>query len=196
MEYVSLGLSANKQEIVLTRSILDNNLVVVTLDKDWSSASPDIKGLPQPAMPPNGPPPVANGYLWHDNKVIYQYGGLFSDKPDAEPTDFSLWAYDTESGKWSDITSQTKVSPDSGSKEIQRVAEGAGATVPGRGLGFYFGGHLDSYTTKGWTKQMPRVYLKSLLEFDMNTKTFLNSTSGGLEKSSVPPRADGVLVFV
>lgn len=124
------------------------------------------------------------------------YGGLFSDTPPVEPTEFSLWAYDVESGKWSDVTSETKVSPDSGSKEIQRAAEGAGATVPGRSLGFYFGGHLDGYTTKGWSQSIPRVYLKSLLEFDMETKTFRNVTGSGLEKAGVPERADGVLVFV
>lgn len=174
----------------------DNHLVEITLDKDWSTGTPNIKGLPQPAMPPNGPPPVANGYLWNDGKTIYQYGGIFSDKPPAEPSEFSLWAYDTESGKWSDITSETKVSEDSDTKEIGRVGEGAGATVPGRGLGFYFGGHLDGYTTKGWSQSTPRVYLKSLLEFDMNTKTFRNVTRDGLEKSGVPERADGVLAFV
>lgn len=124
------------------------------------------------------------------------YGGLFSDKPPTEPTDFSLWGYDVESGKWSDVTGETKVSPESGSKEIQRAAEGAGANVPGRSLGFYFGGHLDGYTTKGWSQSTPRVYLKSLLEFDMETKTFRNVTESGLEKAGVPERADGVLVFV
>lgn len=146
-------------------------------------------------MPPNGPPPVANGYLWDDGKILYQYGGIFSDAPDKEPTEFALWAYNTETGKWLDVTSETKVSGDSDTKEIGRVGEGAGATVPGRGLGFYFGGHLDYYTTKGWDKSIPRVYLKSLLEFDMNTKTFRNVTRDGLEKSGVPERADGVLAF-
>lgn len=90
----------------------------------------------------------------------------------------------------------TSVAADSGSSEIQRAAEGAGVSVPGRSLGFYFGGHLDGYTTEGWSQNVPRVYLKSLLEFDLDTKVFRNVTKSGLEKAGVPERADGVLVFV
>lgn len=90
----------------------------------------------------------------------------------------------------------TSVASDSGSSTIQRAAEGAGLSVPGRSLGFYFGGHLDGYTVEGWSQSTPRVYLKSLLEFDLEKKQFRNVTAHGLEKAGVPERADGVLVFV
>ena len=119
---------------------------------------------------------------------------MFSDKPPTEPTAFALWEYDIESEEWKE--SDTSVASNSGSKEIQRAAEGAGVSVPGRSLGFYFGGHLDGYTTEGWSQSTPRVYLKSLLEFDMDKREFRNVTESGLEKAGVPERADGVLVFV
>lgn len=171
----------------------NNNFLTLSLTSDWDRTSPKLTGLPQP----DGPPPVANGYLWHDYNTLYLYGGLFSDvDPVTEPPPFALWAYDIKEQKWSDITDETSVSKESGSREIQRAAEGAGISVPGRGLGFYFGGHLDGYTTQGWSQSVPRVYLKSLLEFDMNKKEFRNVTESGLEKAGMPERADGVLVFV
>lgn len=167
--------------------------MTLSLAEDWDRSDPKLTGLPQP----DGPPPVANGYLWHDYDTIYLYGGLFSDvEPVTEPTEFAMWAYDIKGKKWSDVTAETSVSPDSGSKQIQRAAEGAGISVPGRNLGYYFGGHLDGYTTQGWSQSVPRVYLKSLLEFDMEKKEFRNITGSGLEKAGVPERADGVLVFV
>lgn len=55
---------------------------------------------------------------------------------------------------------------------------------------------MDAYTTEGWSVQTTRVYLKSLLEFDMGKNQFLNVTENGLQGAGVPERADGVLVFV
>ncbi|KAI5795282.1 kelch repeat protein [Geopyxis carbonaria] len=185
-----------KSEAKQKSNTWNNNFLTLSLNQDWDTSSPKLSGLPQPADPPDGPPPVANGYLWNDYETIYQYGGIFSDSPKTEPTEFALWAYDIKGKTWSDITSQTSISSDSGSKEIQRAGEGAGISVAGRNLGFYFGGHLDSYTTEGWSISTERVYLKSLLEYDMEKKEFRNVTNSGLEKAGVPERADGVLIFV
>ena len=73
------------------------------------------------------------------------------------------------------------------------------------------------YTTAGWSNQIPRIYLTSLLEFThpgyMNTGVrglgvgekgapsdnlaFRNITEGGIQSSSgFTERADGVLVYV
>jgi len=83
------------------------------------------------------------------------------------------------------------------------------------GRGWYFGGHLDDFTTQGWSNQVARVYLKSLLEFTFPGATnkavdslkegktagsdgvFRNITQGGLQTSgSFPSRADGALVYI
>ncbi|RPB02667.1 hypothetical protein L873DRAFT_1673270 [Choiromyces venosus 120613-1] len=170
----------------------NNNFLTLSLTSDWDAGSPPLKALSQP----RGPPAVANGYLWHNNNNLYLYGGLFSDHPVTKPTAFSIWKYDIAAGEWSDITSNTAVSSDSGSRKIERAAEGAGISVPQQNKGYYFGGHLDAYTTEGWSLQTARVYLKSLLEFDMEKNVFRNITKHGLEKAGVPERADGVLLFV
>ena len=83
------------------------------------------------------------------------------------------------------------------------------------GRGWFFGGHLDDFTTEGWSNQVPRVYLKSLLEFTFpgfaneaveslkggkkagDEGVFRNITDGGLQGTgSFPERADGALVYI
>jgi hypothetical protein len=86
--------------------------------------------------------------------------------------------------------------------------------VPELGLSWYFGGHLDLATTPGWSNQIKRVYLKSLLEFThpgynndgvyklvaaaaADAGVFRNITLGGVQETQAfPERADGALVFV
>lgn len=98
---------------------------------------------------------------------------------------------------------------------VQRSAEGAGFSVSTLGRGWYFGGHLDDFTTEGWSNQIERVYLKSLVEFTMpgysnkqvnelkDGKTageggvYRNVTEGGLQDTAgFPERADGLLVYI
>ena len=98
---------------------------------------------------------------------------------------------------------------------MQRSAEGSGFSVTTLGRGWYFGGHLDFLTTEGWTNQIGRVYLKSLIEFTFpgfsnngvddlkNGKTagsdgvYRNVTEGGLQDTAgFTERADGLLVYV
>lgn len=91
---------------------------------------------------------------------------------------------------------------------MQRAAEGAGVSVPNLGLGYYFGGHLDGYTTAGWSQSIPRVYLPSMVEYTMPgfSNNALQSksatgTDGAYRNITVgsagfPERADGVLVYV
>lgn len=55
---------------------------------------------------------------------------------------------------------------------MTRPAEGASCIVPGQGingdgLGIYLGGHLDAFTVPGWSVQIAREYLQSMVIFDM-----------------------------
>lgn len=84
--------------------------------------------------------------------------------------------------------------------------------MPGLGRGFYFGGHLDGYTTPGWSQSIPRVYLRGLLEYTFPgysnaavdgesvagpSGIYRNITEGGTQDSAgFPERADGLLVYV
>lgn len=191
----------------------DNNLLTLDLTKSWSTSSPALTGLPQPS----GPPAVSLGYLWNDYNNLYIYGGEFADNPRVSPSAVSTWQYSIASSSWiehaSPQTSAGNYSTADG-VAVQRAAEGAGISVPELGRSWYFGGHLDVATTAGWSDQVPRVYLKSLLEFTHpgygnngvdslhsagagDGGVYRNITEGGIQsESGFSERADGALVFV
>lgn len=173
-----------------------------------------MSGLPQPS----GPPAVSLGSLWHSYDALWLYGGMFSDTPLASPLPVSTWKYDIKSSSWEEFSNPRTSAgnhSDTGDQPVQRSAEGAGLSVPELGRSWYFGGHLDSYTTAGWSNQIARVYLKSLLEYthpgyantgvaSLGSQTaaphegvYRNITEGGLQdKAGFTERADGVLVYV
>lgn len=143
------------------------------------------------------------------------YGGEFSDSPVASPVPFVTWAYDIASSTWNSFSNPQTTSGDNSSpanQPVQRAAEGAGVTVPHLGRGFYFGGHLDGYTTPGWSQSIARVYLSSLLEYTFpgysnsavnngnaagSNGIYRNITQGGTQDTAgFPERADGVLVYI
>jgi Kelch motif len=194
-----------------TDKLADNDLLTLDLTKSWQISSPSLTGMPRPS----GPPAVSLGYLWNSYDALYLYGGEFSDSPIASPVPFSTWSYDIASKSWSESSSPVTVQGDSsgpGNEPVQRAAEGAGVTIPNLGRGFYFGGHLDGYTTEGWSQSVARVYLTSMLEYtfpgysnpsvnDGNTAgsdgLYRNITEGGTQETSgFPERADGILVYV
>ncbi|KAI9824932.1 MAG: hypothetical protein M1832_001537 [Thelocarpon impressellum] len=192
----------------------NNNLVSLPLDKNFEIGTPTLKGLAQPS----GPPPVANGFLWNSYTSLFLYGGLFSDKPAASPLPFSMWEYDIAASSWKEHEDPKTSAGNNSAPEgvpIQRAAEGAGLNVPQLGRGWYFGGHLDGYTTEGWSQSIPRVYLKSFVEYTFPgftndgvkalaggkrapaEGTWRNITEGGLQDAAgFTERADGVLAYV
>lgn len=192
----------------------NNNFLTLDLTKSWDTATPLLKGLPQPS----GPPAVANAYLWTDYNNLYLYGGQCADNPRATPAPLATWQYSIRDGRWIEFkeprtSSGKNAAP--GGLVVQRSSEGAGLSVPELGLSWYFGGHLDWATTPGWSWELTkRVYLKSLLEFTHpgyanpaveglvnkgapDGGAYRNITEGGLQNSQgFEERADGVLVFV
>ncbi|KAM7216330.1 hypothetical protein V8F06_008252 [Rhypophila decipiens] len=204
-----------------TTDTWNNYFLTLDLTKSWDVSSPALKGLTQP----DGPPKVAMGYLWNDYNNLFLYGGQFADNPFVEPASpVSTWRYAIKDKTWTEFKSPKTLkgnSSDPGDTYVQRSSEGAGLSVPELGMSWYFGGHLDLSTTPGWSNQIARVYLKSLLEFTHPGYTndgvfaladgtgagqegaYRNITEGGLQKagtdednSKFPERADGVLVFV
>jgi hypothetical protein len=158
------------------------------------------------------------GSLWNSYDTLWLYGGEFSDHPSTSPLPVSTWQYSIKSSSWTEYSNpQTTAgnNSDGGGQPVQRAAEGAGLSVPELGRSWYFGGHLDMYTTQGWSNQIAREYLKSLLEFTHpgyansgvyslgNTNAagpegvYRNITQGGLQADAgFTERADGVLVYV
>lgn len=192
----------------------NNNFLSLDLTKTWQIASPALTGLPQPSGPPN----VSLGYLWNSRSSLFLYGGQFSWKPAVSPTAYSTWEYAIADDTWIEhrqpVTSKGTSAPSAGTA-VQRAAEGAGVNVPSLGRGFYFGGHLDGYTTEGWSQSVPRLYLRSLLEFTFPGVTndqveslsnngvagsngvYRNVTDGGQQADvGFTQRADGLLIYV
>lgn len=192
----------------------NNNFLSLDLTKTWQIASPALTGLPQPSGPPN----VSLGYLWNSRSSLFLYGGQFSWKPAVSPTAYSTWEYAIADDQWIEhrqpVTSKGTSAP-SDETAVQRAAEGAGVNVPSLGRGFYFGGHLDGYTTEGWSQSVPRLYLRSLLEFTFPGVTndqveslsnngvagsngvYRNVTDGGQQADvGFTQRADGLLIYV
>lgn len=192
----------------------NNDFLTIDVTKSWDISSPVIAGLPQPS----GPPPVSNGYLWNSYDTLYLYGGEYSSDPITTPSPYSLWQYDIARATWKETQNpQTSAgnNSDGGNQLVLGSAEGAGVSVPELGRGFYFAGHQDPYTTPGWSQQIYRIYLKSLLEFTFpgysndgvqslgGGKTagsggvWRNITQGGIQDTALfPNRADGVILYV
>ena len=190
----------------------NNDFLTIDVTKSWDISSPVISGLPQPS----GPPPVANGYLWNSYQSLFLYGGEFQDG--TNPVPYSLWEYDIATASWIEH-SNPKTSngnfSDGGNQPVLGSAEGAGVSVPELGRGWWFGGHQDYETVAGWSNQIGKIYLKSLLEFTFPGYTnngvqsldggktadsdgvWRNITQGGIQDTATfPSRADSVIVYV
>jgi hypothetical protein len=195
---------------------IDNDFLTVDLTKEWEISDPAWTGLPQP----DGPPAVANGYLWPSRSGFFLYGGEFSDAPVDDPPVFSTWEYDIGSSSWiehSDPVTSAGINAPSDGVPVGRAAEGAGFGVASLGRGWYFGGHQDGYTDGGIDIKplyVPRVYLSSMLEYTLPGNpndaitslgdgqtagaegVYRNITKANVDTSGFPERADGVLVYV
>lgn len=197
-----------------TSGTWNNDFLSIDVTKSWDISSPVIAGLPQPS----GPPPVANGYLWNSYDTLYLYGGEYSSNPITTPSPYSLWQYNVASSTWTETQNpqtSTGNNSDGGNQPVLGSAEGAGISVPEIGRGFYFAGHQDPYTTAGWSQEIYRIYLKSLLEFTFpgysnsgvqslsggttagSGGIWRNVTQGGIQDTALfPNRADGVIIYV
>jgi hypothetical protein len=197
-----------------TENTWNNDFLTIDVTKSWDISSPSIVGLPQPS----GPPPVANGYLWNSYDSLFLYGGEYSSQPTTKPQPYSLWEYDIKGSSWKEHRSPMSSkgnNSDGGNQPILGSAEGAGIGVPELGRGFFFAGHEDPYTTPGWAQPVPRIYLKTLLEFTYpgysndgvqslgggksagSDGAWRNVTQGGIQDTALfPSRADSALVYV
>ncbi|KAM0750944.1 hypothetical protein T439DRAFT_343057 [Meredithblackwellia eburnea MCA 4105] len=187
-----------------TTGLWTNAMVAIDLTKDWPTGTPPITLVTKDTGDQANPPAVALGALWAstNSSKLYLYGGQFSDTPNFPPPQQSIWAYDIQSNNWA-------VVPTTGDT-ITRSAEGSTALVPGAGsggdaMGFYFSGHEDDHTTYQWSNQIARIYLNSMVTFDLGSKVVKNITSysstASTSNSSTPEinpvyRADGTLTYV
>lgn len=128
-------------------------------------------------------PSVSGGYAWADqtNKCFYQFGGEFPQG--ASPTDFDVWTYDAVLDQWNETTLVTT------DKSLQRVSYGAGTQADEPGLGFYYGGYINSRNTPGYAGL--QLATSGIVRFDFSTGNIKNSTH-----PDGVGRAEGQMVFV
>ncbi|KAI8447109.1 hypothetical protein BY996DRAFT_4593888 [Phakopsora pachyrhizi] len=182
-----------------------NALLSLDLSKPWNTGSPSLSLIRPDSGDPRSPPAVSLGALWSsaDGQKLYLWGGQFSDNPTVTPGPMNMFEYDTRSGAWSTLST----SGDS----VLRPSEGAGAVVPGIGtnsnsMAYYFGGHLDWASVPGWSNSTPRVFLDSLVQFDMGSLSWKNysdfqpaktaALASGVSEGTPTIRADGTLTYV
>ncbi|KAL8280709.1 hypothetical protein RQP46_007032 [Phenoliferia psychrophenolica] len=186
-----------------TSGLWTNALVALDLSTNWPTGTPAISLVTADTGNTSSPPAVALGALWasSDGNSLYQYGGEFSDTPDVAPPVQAIWRYSIQNKTWGIV-------PTTGDT-ITRAAEGSTAVVPSGGtsdnMGYYFSGHEDDHTTHGWSNEIARIYLNSLVTFDLGSHAVTNITSYATDAStsndSTPEinpvyRADGTFTFV
>lgn len=187
-----------------TNNLWTNALVALPLDQDWQTGTPPLKLVEPDTGNYTYPPAVALGALWAsaDGNRLYSWGGQFQDTPSLDPPPARTFVYDIQKGEWTVVQSQ--------GDDIDSAAEGQPAIVPllgegGDNIAYYSYGHQDDHTTEGWSNQIARIYLNSMVQFDLGSHTFTNITSYSSQahtsNSSTPEtspisRADGTLSYV
>jgi hypothetical protein len=161
---------------------------------DLNSSTSDV-GMPQQYnnLTKNSTvPSVSGGILWADevNKAFYLFGGEFQNQAET----FSFWAYDTILNQWNETR------PTSNVREILRASYGAGTQIEEIGVGFYYGGWMNSHTSPDWADGPPMA-TSYLITYDMTDGTLNNNTgpdsTGRAEGSMVylPASDGGLLVY-
>ncbi|KAK4049578.1 hypothetical protein OIV83_004076 [Microbotryomycetes sp. JL201] len=187
-----------------TDRLWTNALVSLDLSKDWARGTPPLRLVQDDNGNYSFPPAVALGALWAsgDGTKLYQYAGQFQDEPDVPPPAQNTFVYDIQGDEWSIVETT--------GDRVTNPAEGAPAVIGGGGtngdnVGVYFSGHLDDHTVENWSNQIARLYLSSMVQFDIGNERMANitsysnnATSGANSQPEIPPvhRADGTLTFV
>lgn len=183
-----------------------NALLSLDLTKPWNAGSPALNLIIKDSLNPYSPPAVSLGSLWssNDGQSLYQWGGQFADNPYISPGPSNTFKFDTQSLTWNQINNTM-------GDQVLRASEGASALVPNLGsnsnhLAYYFGGHLDWASVPNWSNSTPRIFLDSIIEFDLgslswkNYSSFAPSSVSGFNNAtaeSAPTiRADGTLTYV
>ncbi|KAG0142446.1 hypothetical protein CROQUDRAFT_50291 [Cronartium quercuum f. sp. fusiforme G11] len=183
-----------------------NSLLTLDLNNQWNVGSPLFNVILKDSLDPYYPSPaIALGTLWSNSNgtKLYLWGGQFSDKPFIKPGIMNTFEFDILDLNWKSLNTSGDT--------ILRNSEGASALVPNNDqnqnyIGYYFGGHLDWSSVANWSTSTPRVFLNSLLEFNLNDLSFKNYStfqpstvtgfSNSISETNPTIRADGTITYV
>lgn len=156
-----------------------NALLALDLSQNFSIAAPPLTLVQADTGNAYEPSRTSLGAAFSNaaGDEIYYYGGYFEEFPErVVPDEQKLFQYSIANRQWSTVQTTGAT--------VERVAEGAaGVASPQAGetqpTFYYFGGHLDGYTTEDWSLQTERVYLSSLIEYDAGPSSWTNHSTVG-----------------
>ena len=168
------------------------SLLSIDLSKSWTNSTVEIHANSKPDAVPS----LVNPSLWYSeqDKVLYSgFAGrisLYADKP--PPVELQLWSFKPDgagSGSWTEVYGAN----DSAFGSITRPWRSMMAY--GGDSAFLLGGTEDFLTTPETASKLGgEVALPGLVQFNMTTKTFSNSSAAGYQVNGTAQR--GVMHYV
>ena len=159
---------------------LASTILSVDLSKNWTNSSVVL----QTTTKPSGVPLLSYGNLWYDQSKDLLYTGFtgrvssFGNAP--SPYSLSLWSFKpdgTGSGTWNE-----EINPgDDAWGSLTRPYRGSQAF--GGDSAFVLGGTENSQTDRDTENLDTDVPLTGLVQFNMTTKKFTNSTAKGFSSN-------------
>ncbi|MCJ1271096.1 hypothetical protein MMC22_010995 [Lobaria immixta] len=153
-----------------------STILSIDLSQTWSNSTVTIHSTSKP----KGAPDLMNPSLWYHEEEDLLYSGFagrlssFGDAP--SPAPFSLWSFKpdgTGSGSWTEVI-------DSGSAVWDSITRPSQSMMAfGSGSAYSLGGFESSQTALSTANLDQNLPVPGLMQFNMKTKKFLNSTAGG-----------------
>lgn len=153
-----------------------STILSIDLSQTWSNSTVTIHSTSKPKGVPN----LMYPSLWYDKQADLLYSGFtgrassFGDAP--KPPPFSLWSFKpdgTGSGSWNEVI-------DSGSPVWDSVTRPCEPMMAfGSDSAYVLGGVENSQTALAAASLEHDIPIPGLIQFNMTTKKFSNSTAGG-----------------
>jgi hypothetical protein len=176
----------------------DEDIIAVNMSSSWDwKTNISIAATPKSVNPQTGtaPPSLVAGALFPGvgETKIYTFGGRTSMvnesfqgymPPDSDQ--YSLWSYDTTTSVWQQY--------DLFSQGIIRPTNGATASAPEQGLGFFYNGYINSgssTSTRAFGSSV--VGLKGMVVIDVKQHTARNLSTQAVSDQA---RTNGRLAYI
>ncbi len=177
---------------VLTLSFPATTLLSIDLSKTWTNSSVQIHSNSKPDTVPN----LVNPSLWYSQQDNVLYSGfagrisLYADQP--PPVELQLWSFKPDGaggGSWNEVYGANNSAFGSITRPWRPMM------AYGADNAFLLGGTEDFLTTPETAGKLSgEVPLPGLVQFNMTTKAFSNSSAAGYQPNGTAER--GVMHYV
>ncbi|MCJ1465552.1 hypothetical protein MMC07_004170 [Pseudocyphellaria aurata] len=151
-------------------------ILSIDLSQTWSNSTVTIHSTYKPTGVPN----LTHSSLWYDEREDLLYSGFagraptFGDRP--WPSNSSLWSFKPDgagSGSWDKVIDSDSLVWHSFTRPCQPMM------AFGSGSAYVLGGFESWQTRSPWDDSFYNTALPGLVQFNLTTRTFSNSTAGG-----------------